>query len=105
MYLHQLSVFWSTTCALWAYTLSHIVHNPAVKRLSVTVDTDLHKRLRIQAAHADTSMNDIVVKAIELYLQHCSECGEEKNQSNWCNPEPPVDLSGRLPAALTARAP
>ena len=52
-----------------------------MKRLSVTVDTDLHKRLRICAAYLDMSMNDVVVKAVELYLQQCRECGDKKDST------------------------
>ena len=50
-----------------------------LKRLSVVVDTALHKRLRIHAATADESMNTVVVNAIEEYLQRFSNGGYEKD--------------------------
>ena len=50
------------------------------KRLSVSVDTDLHKVVRIYAAHTDQSMNEVVVKALQAYLQECPKCGYKSTE-------------------------
>jgi len=52
------------------------------KRLSVTVDTDLHKALRVKAAYNDESMNTVVVKALEMYLRECPKCGSNLTELN-----------------------
>lgn len=52
---------------------------PIQKRLSVTLDAELHKQIRIYAAHSGCSMNDIAVRALKEYLQRCSKCGYEFN--------------------------
>ena len=51
-----------------------------MKRLSVVVDTDLHREIRIRAALDEISMNDLVVKAVRLYLQQY--CENEYKKSN-----------------------
>jgi len=39
-----------------------------LKRLSVAIDTELHRRLKVFAASADVTMNDVVVEAVKEYL-------------------------------------
>ena len=47
------------------------------KRLSISVFTNMHKRLRIASAIADQSMNTSVVKALEMYLQHLEKSTDD----------------------------
>jgi predicted HicB family RNase H-like nuclease len=46
-----------------------------LKRLSVTLDTALHKRLKLYAAYADVTMNDVVIEALREYLLKNSNVG------------------------------
>jgi len=39
-----------------------------LKRLSVTLNPSLHKRLKVYAANADVTMNDVVIEALREYL-------------------------------------
>ena len=40
-----------------------------MKKTTLVLDADLHKRLRIQAILEDTSMTALVEKAVEKYMQ------------------------------------
>ena len=52
---------------------------PIQKRLSVTLDAELHRQIRIYAAHSGSSMNEIAVRALKEYLQRCSKCENDFN--------------------------
>ena len=39
-----------------------------MKRITVTMEVDLHKKLKIQAAKDDSTINDLTVEAVKLYL-------------------------------------
>ena len=39
-----------------------------MKRVSLTMDDELHKKLKIQAAKQDCTINDLCVDAIKMYL-------------------------------------
>lgn len=39
-----------------------------VKRVTVNIPLDLHKRLKVHAVMTDTSMNDLVLRGIRLFL-------------------------------------
>jgi hypothetical protein len=41
---------------------------PAVKRINIAIDADLHRELRIRAATDDSSLQETVVAAIRAYL-------------------------------------
>ena len=49
-----------------------------LKRLSVTLDTSLHKRLKLYAAYADVTMNDVVIEALQEYLLKNSNVGPKR---------------------------
>ena len=46
-----------------------------VKRLSVTIDTELHRILKIYAASKEVTMNDVVVEAVKEYLNKNAKAG------------------------------
>lgn len=54
--------------------------NFAVKRLSVSVDADTHRLLKVRAAETGISMNDIAWEAIKVYLQPDCKAGSEKSE-------------------------
>jgi len=39
-----------------------------LKRLSITLEANLHKRLKLYAANADVTMNDVVIESLCEYL-------------------------------------
>ena len=39
-----------------------------LKRLSITLEANLHKRLKLYAANADVTMNDVVIESLHEYL-------------------------------------
>jgi len=46
-----------------------------LKRLSVTLDAALHKRLKLYAAYADVTMNDVVIESLREYLLKHGDMG------------------------------
>jgi len=48
-----------------------------VKRLSVVIDTELHKMLKIYAASKEVTMNDVVVEAVKEYLNKNAKVGPQ----------------------------
>ena len=49
------------------------------RRLSVSVDTDTHRQLKVKAAQLDVSMNTLVVDAVKAYLRDCCRSGDENS--------------------------
>ncbi len=47
-----------------------------LKRVTVVMPPDLHKRLKFLGIQSDTTMNDLILRSVEKFLQ---ECGYEKN--------------------------
>ena len=41
----------------------------ALKRVTVNFPSDLHLRLKLRSVETDRFMNDLVVEAVEMYLQ------------------------------------
>ncbi len=41
-----------------------------MKRVSLTMDDDLHRKLKIQAAKEGLTINDVSVEAIKMYLHN-----------------------------------
>ena len=41
-----------------------------VKRITVTMEDYLHRKLKIQAATDGSTINDVTVEAIKMYLQN-----------------------------------
>ena len=50
------------------------------KRLSVSVDTQMHRDLKVCAALHGVSMNTVVVNAVNEYLRRCCKSGDEKDK-------------------------
>ena len=44
-----------------------------LKRVTVQLDDDLHKEVKVWAAQNEVSMNDVFVKAIKAYLKSDEE--------------------------------
>jgi len=55
----------------------HTVQIFQLKRLSVTLDPALHKRLKLYAAHSDVTMNDVVIEALRQYLLKNANVGSQ----------------------------
>ena len=49
------------------------------RRLSVSVDADTHRQLKVLAAQLDVSMNALVVDAVKAYLHNCCKNEYEKD--------------------------
>ena len=47
------------------------------KRISVSLDTDTHKALKIYAATNDTTISDVAWEAIKQYLQRECKNGDK----------------------------
>ena len=50
------------------------------KRLSISVDAQTHRDLKVCAALQGVSMNTVVVNAVNEYLHHCCKNGDEKDK-------------------------
>lgn len=44
-----------------------------VKRVTVQLDDDLHKQLKVLSAQSETSMNDLFVDALKQYLEDAKD--------------------------------
>ena len=44
-----------------------------VKRVTVQLDDDLHKQLKILSAQSETSMNDLFLDALKQYLEDAKD--------------------------------
>lgn len=44
-----------------------------VKRVTVQLDDDLHKQLKILSAQSETSMNDLFLDALKKYLEDAKD--------------------------------
>jgi len=78
-----LNVAFAVNTALYAYLPCSWYYEPVRtffvdRRLSVSVDTDTHRQLKVCAAQLDVSMNALVVDAVKAYLRNCCKCGAEK---------------------------
>ena len=51
------------------------------RRLSISVDTDTHRQLKVTAAQLDVSMNTLVVDAVKTYLRDYCRNGDENSAS------------------------
>ena len=49
------------------------------RRLSVSVDADTHRQLKVTAAQLDVSMNTLVVNAVKAYLRNCCKDGDKNS--------------------------
>ena len=49
------------------------------RRLSVSVDADTHRQLKVTAAQLDVSMNTLVVDAVKAYLRDYCGSGAENS--------------------------
>ena len=56
--------------------ISIVTHEASLKRVTVVMPPDMHKRLKLEGIERDISMNDQILEAVELYL---SNCGSEKH--------------------------
>ena len=48
-----------------------------MKRVTVNLPTDMHKQLKIHAVMTDTSMNDLILEGINLFLKHMSTSSQK----------------------------
>ena len=48
-----------------------------LKRVTVVMSPELHKRLKFLSIQCDTTMNELILRSVEKYLQ---ESGYEKNE-------------------------
>ena len=39
------------------------------KKFMVFLDTELHKEIKLKAVEKDVSMNDLIIKAVKVYLE------------------------------------
>ena len=79
-----LSVAFAVNTALYAYLHCNWYYEPnrtylVDRRLSVSVDTDTHRQLKVCAAQLDVSMNALVVDAVKAYLRNCCTSGDENS--------------------------
>lgn len=52
-----------------------------IKRVTVQVPDDLHKRLKFLSVDTDTTMQQIFLKAVKMYLHNCVNDSTESNNS------------------------
>ena len=44
----------------------------SLKRVTVMMPPDMHKRLKLESIERDITMNDLIIIAVEKYLRGCS---------------------------------
>ena len=52
-----------------------------VKRVTVNIPIDMHKQLKIHAVMSDSSMNDLILEGIHLYLKGISTSSQKAELS------------------------
>ena len=53
--------------------MSIVNENAWVRRVTVQLDDDLHKRLKVLSAESVTTLNDIFVEAVKRYLKDAED--------------------------------
>ena len=48
-----------------------------MKRVTVNIPIDMHKQLKVHAVMSDSSMNDLILEGIHLYLKGISTSSQE----------------------------
>ena len=51
------------------------------KRVTVNIPIDMHKQLKVHAVMSDSSMNDLILEGIHLYLKGISTSYQETEVS------------------------
>ena len=51
-------------------------HEGFLKRVTVVMPPDMHKRLKLESIERDISMNDQIITAVQQYL---NDCGSKKD--------------------------
>ena len=57
-----------------------ILSEAHLKRVTVVMPPELHKRLKFLSIQCDTTMNDLILRSVEKYL---SKTGYEKDGLGW----------------------
>ena len=60
--------------------LVHLCIGAHIKRVTVMIPADIHRQLKIHAVSNDTTLQDLIMKAIKDHLQ--SECKTVENISD-----------------------
>ena len=45
-----------------------------MKRITVNIEDYLHREMKIAAAKNDSTLNDVMIEAVKVYLQDKSKC-------------------------------
>ena len=72
-----------------------------MKRVTVVMPPELHKRLKFLSIQCDTTMNDLILRSVEKYLQ---ESGYENELQNSLTKSPRKDMFCGLPIGSSHRS-